>query len=208
MRCPQGGRATRQRAAQRGAASTLGDGTEQSCATQAATLASLGASKAPRHRPAREQSRRPRRPPDRAWYWRALGQTKVDFSVRIQRPTRDRGNQGMRDMRRKLFIAVVMGLGVVTTAAPAIGATHGELVRESDTAWSTPSTDPTGLTYDPRSHKLWISDSEVDETGFWKHRNLFFANRRVGRSGGPGGSTKPRSSRRGSPGTRAANPSS
>ena len=84
----------------------------------------------------------------------------------------------MRDMRRTLFIAVVIGLGVVTMAAPAIGATPGELERESDTAWSTPSTDPTGLTYDPRSHKLWISDSEVDDTGFWKHRNLFFANRR------------------------------
>jgi sugar lactone lactonase YvrE len=83
----------------------------------------------------------------------------------------------MRDIRRQLFIAVVIGLGAVTMAAPAIGATHGELVRESDTAWSTPSTDPTGLTYDPRSHKLWISDSEVDETGFWKHRNLFLANR-------------------------------
>jgi sugar lactone lactonase YvrE len=83
----------------------------------------------------------------------------------------------MRDMRRQLFIAVVIGLAAVTVAEPAIGATHGELVRESDTTWSTPSTDPTGLTYDPRSHKLWISDSEVDENGFWKHRNLFLANR-------------------------------
>jgi sugar lactone lactonase YvrE len=80
-------------------------------------------------------------------------------------------------MRRQLFIAVVIALGVVTMAAPAIGATEGSLVRQSDTNWSTPSTDPTGLTYDPRSHKLWISDSEVDEAGFWKHRNLFLANR-------------------------------
>jgi len=83
----------------------------------------------------------------------------------------------MRDMGRQLFIAVVIGLGVVTMAAPAIGATEGSLVRQSDTAWSIPSTDPTGLTYDPRSRKLWISDSEVDETGFWKHRNLFIANK-------------------------------
>ena len=82
----------------------------------------------------------------------------------------------MRDMRRRLFIAVVSALGVVAMAAPA-GATEGSLVRESNTNWSTPSTDPTGLTYDPRSHKFWISDSEVDETGFWKHRNLFLANR-------------------------------
>ena len=83
----------------------------------------------------------------------------------------------MRDMRRRLFIAVVSALGLVTMAAPAIGATEATLFRESTTDWSTPSTDPTGLTYDPRSHKFWISDSEVDETGFWKHRNLFLANR-------------------------------
>jgi len=83
----------------------------------------------------------------------------------------------MRDMRRQPFIAVVIGLGVVTMAAPATGATEGSLVRESHTDWATPSTDPTGLTYDPRSHKLWISDSEVDETGFWKGRNLFIANK-------------------------------
>ena len=84
----------------------------------------------------------------------------------------------MRNMQRQLFIAVVIGLGVVTMAAPAIGATEGSLVRESNTSdWSTPSPDPTGLTYDPRSHKFWISDSEVDETGLWKHRNLFLASR-------------------------------
>jgi sugar lactone lactonase YvrE len=83
----------------------------------------------------------------------------------------------MRDMRRQLLIAVVIGLGVVTMAAPATGATEALLVRESHTDWATPSTDPTGLTYDPRSHKLWISDSEVDETGFWKGRNLFIANK-------------------------------
>ena len=84
----------------------------------------------------------------------------------------------MRNMQRQLFIAVVIGLGVVTMATPAIGATEGSLVRESNTSdWSTPSPDPTGLTYDPRSHKFWISDSEVDETGLWKHRNLFLASR-------------------------------
>jgi sugar lactone lactonase YvrE len=83
----------------------------------------------------------------------------------------------MRDLRRQLFIAVVVGLGAVTMASPAIGATEGSFVRESNTNWWTPSTDPTGLTYDPRSHKFWISDSEVDETALWKHRNLFLANR-------------------------------
>jgi hypothetical protein len=82
----------------------------------------------------------------------------------------------MRDMRRLFFVAVVIGLAAV--AEPAIGATEGILVRPfSSTAWSTPSTDPTGLTYVPKSSKLWISDSEVDEVGFWKQRNLFIANR-------------------------------
>jgi hypothetical protein len=83
----------------------------------------------------------------------------------------------MRDMRRQLFIAIVIGLAAVTVVNPAIGATEGSLVQSSHTNWSTPSTDPTGLTYDPRSHKLLISDSEVDETVNWKHRNLFIANR-------------------------------
>jgi sugar lactone lactonase YvrE len=83
----------------------------------------------------------------------------------------------MRDMRRLRFIAVVIGLAAVTVAEPAIGATEGELVLQSNTRWSTPSTDPTGLTYIPKT-KLWISDSEVDESGFWKQRNLFIGNRR------------------------------
>jgi sugar lactone lactonase YvrE len=82
----------------------------------------------------------------------------------------------MRDMRRLRFIAAVIGLAAVTVAEPAIAGTEGELVRQSNTAWSTPSTDPTGITYIPKT-KLWISDSEVDETGFWKQRNLFIANR-------------------------------
>jgi sugar lactone lactonase YvrE len=82
----------------------------------------------------------------------------------------------MRDMRRLLFVAVVIGLAAVTVAEPAIGATEGMLVRQSNTAWSIPSTDPTGITYVPKT-KLWISDSEVDEEDFWKQRNLFIANR-------------------------------
>jgi hypothetical protein len=78
-------------------------------------------------------------------------------------------------MRRYLFIAAFIGLGAVTVTAPASGATEGSLVRASNTAWSTPSTDPTGLTYDAKRRRLLISDSEVDETKFWKHRNLFLA---------------------------------
>ena len=78
-------------------------------------------------------------------------------------------------MRRHLFIAAFIGLGAVTVTAPASGATEGQFIRATDTAWSTPSTDPTGLTYDAKRKRLLISDSEVDETQFWKHRNLFLA---------------------------------
>jgi hypothetical protein len=75
------------------------------------------------------------------------------------------------------LLAIVIGLAAVTVVDPAIGATEGSLVQGTNTAWSTPSTDPTGVTFDPRSRKLWISDSEVDETGHWHGRNLFIANR-------------------------------
>lgn len=78
-------------------------------------------------------------------------------------------------MRRDLFIAAFICLAAVTVASPASGATEGSLVHQSNTAWSTPSTDPTGLTYDAKRRRLLISDSEVDETHFWKHRNLFLA---------------------------------
>ena len=85
----------------------------------------------------------------------------------------------MKGMRRHVFAGIVFGLAAITVAEPASATTEGSLFRESSTAvWSTPSTDPTGLTYDPRSRKLWISDSEVDETSHWKHRNLFIANKK------------------------------
>ena len=76
-------------------------------------------------------------------------------------------------MHRHLFIAAAIGLGAVIFASPASGVIEGSLVNHRNTAWSTPSPDPTGLTYDGKRKKLLISDSEVDETPLWKGRNLF-----------------------------------
>lgn len=64
---------------------------------------------------------------------------------------------------------------------PAIAATEARIVRSSNTStWSTPSPDPTGLAYNPKSKLLMISDAEVDENGLWRHRNLFIATRTGG----------------------------
>jgi hypothetical protein len=78
-------------------------------------------------------------------------------------------------MHRHLFIAAVIGLGAVIFASPASGVIEGSLVNHRNTAWSTPSTDPTGLTYNAKAKRLLISDSEVDETPLWKGKNLFLA---------------------------------
>jgi sugar lactone lactonase YvrE len=84
----------------------------------------------------------------------------------------------MSGMRRHLFVVALIGLVAVAVVQTA-SATQGQLVRKTQTSsWSTPSTDPTGLTYDPKLKKLLISDSEVDETGFWKKRNLFVASKK------------------------------
>lgn len=46
--------------------------------------------------------------------------------------------------------------------------------------WSTPSPDPTGITYMSKARRFLISDSEVEETGLWRKRNLFLAGRKGG----------------------------
>ena len=46
--------------------------------------------------------------------------------------------------------------------------------------WSIPAPDPRGLAYNGRSHRLLISDSEIDETNRWHGKNLFVATRRGG----------------------------
>jgi hypothetical protein len=80
--------------------------------------------------------------------------------------------------------AVRLGLCVPVVAsllnAPPAHAAHAVVVRVTLTSvWSTPSPDPMGITYDPRSRRLLISDSEVDEMpALWKGSNLFIAQRK------------------------------
>ena len=80
-------------------------------------------------------------------------------------------------LRCALFLSVVCLL--VPSAQPAAAATKASLVRVTLTSsWPTHSPDPMGLTYNPRTKKLLISDAEVDEIpALWKGKNLFVAKR-------------------------------
>jgi len=82
-----------------------------------------------------------------------------------------------RALRTALFISVVCSL--LPTTVPASAATKGSLVSVTMTSsWPTKSPDPMGLTYNPRTKKLLISDAEVDEMpALWKGKNLFVAKR-------------------------------
>jgi hypothetical protein len=44
--------------------------------------------------------------------------------------------------------------------------------------WRISAPDPRGIAYDNRTHRLLISDSEIDETNQWKGKNLFIESRR------------------------------
>lgn len=81
-----------------------------------------------------------------------------------------------RVVRLGLCVSVVASL----LNAPPAHAAHAVVVRVTLTSvWSTPSPDPMGITYDPRSRRLLISDSEVDEMpALWKGSNLFIAQRK------------------------------
>src|SRR5438874_9584367 len=76
-----------------------------------------------------------------------------------------------------LFVSVVCSL--LPNAQPTAAATAGQIVRVTLTSnWPTHSPDPMGLTYNPKTRKLLISDSEVDEMpALWKGKNLFIARR-------------------------------
>jgi hypothetical protein len=72
-----------------------------------------------------------------------------------------------------LSIAVLGSPGIARAGTVAV---HVERLTLTS-MWRTPSPDPTGLAYDPSRGRLFISDSEVDETPLWKHRNLFIVSR-------------------------------
>jgi hypothetical protein len=80
-------------------------------------------------------------------------------------------------LRCALFLSVVCSL--LPSAQPAAAATKASLVKMTLTSsWATRSPDPMGLTYNPRTRKLLISDSEVDEIpALWKGKNFFVAKR-------------------------------
>ena len=80
-------------------------------------------------------------------------------------------------LRCALFLSVVCSL--LPSAQPAAAATKASLVRVTLTSsWPTHSPDPMGLTYNPKTRKLLISDSEVDEIpALWKGKNFFVAKR-------------------------------
>jgi len=80
-------------------------------------------------------------------------------------------------LRCALFLSVVCSL--VPSAQSATAATKASVVRVALTSsWPTHSPDPMGLTYNPKTRKLLISDSEVDEIpSLWKGKNLFVAKR-------------------------------
>src|SRR5947208_8443895 len=88
-------------------------------------------------------------------------------------------------LRCALFLSVVCSL--VPSAQSAAAATKASVVRVALTSsWPTHSPDPMGLTYNPKTRKLLISDSEVDEIpSLWKGKNLFVA-KRGGRLLAPG----------------------
>jgi len=81
-----------------------------------------------------------------------------------------------RAIRFVVCIPLIMSL---LNAQPA-HADHGQVIRVTLTSvWSTPSPDPMGITYDPRTRRLLISDSEVDEIpALWRGHNLFVARRK------------------------------
>src|SRR6266480_4773420 len=84
------------------------------------------------------------------------------------------------DMRRVIRLALCVPVTLSALGAAAVHAATGTAIRLTHTsAWSTPSPDPMGITYDPRSGRLLICDSEVDEMpGLWKGRNLLVVKRK------------------------------
>lgn len=79
----------------------------------------------------------------------------------------------------KQFLRVVVLLLIGTSlmgSQSASAASQGAIVHVTLTSkWKTPSPDPMGITYDPRTHSFLVSDTEVDETPLWRGRNLFVA---------------------------------
>ena len=87
----------------------------------------------------------------------------------------------MKPIKKRLVpLVLCLPIAAALLSSPPANAAQGAIVRVTLTSvWATPSPDPMGITYDARTKRLLISDSEVDEMpGLWKGRNLFVVRRR------------------------------
>ncbi|HEY6652028.1 MAG TPA: hypothetical protein VI364_06995, partial [Actinomycetota bacterium] len=87
----------------------------------------------------------------------------------------------MKPIKKRLVpLVLCLPIAAALLSSPPANAAQGAIVRVTLTSvWATPSPDPMGITYDPRTKRLLVSDSEVDEMpGLWKGRNLFVVRRK------------------------------
>lgn len=86
----------------------------------------------------------------------------------------------MKQMKRAIGLVLSVPLVASLLNTQPAHADHAAVVRVTLTSvWATPSPDPMGITYDPRTRRLLISDSEVDEIpSLWKGRDLFVVKRK------------------------------
>ena len=87
----------------------------------------------------------------------------------------------MKPIKKRLVpLVLCLPIAAALLSSPPANAAQGAIVRVTLTSvWATPSPDPMGITYDARTKRLLISDSEVDEMpGLRKGRNLFVVKRR------------------------------
>jgi hypothetical protein len=82
-------------------------------------------------------------------------------------------------MKRLIYLCLCVPLVSALGVSPVRAATGKVIHVHRTSVWSTPSPDPMGITYDPRTHRLLIADSEVDEVpSLWKGRNFFVVRRK------------------------------
>ena len=90
-------------------------------------------------------------------------------------------------------LALIAGAVVVAPGSAQGAALTATLVAQHSTsAWGRPSPDPSGITYDPTTNQLIISDGEVEETPLYAGTNLFVSSLDGVQSAGfPGGTSLP-----------------
>jgi hypothetical protein len=96
-------------------------------------------------------------------------------------------------LRFVLVVALVSAAMTVLPPSPAEAATlkAGLVATRSTSDWTRPSPDPSGITWNPATKQLIISDSEVDEMPLYKGTNLFLSSLTGAQASFPGGTTLP-----------------